>query len=497
MSTVIAAVRSVAMNDPRRPALHGDTDSLDYGSLHTAVHRLACALSQTGLRTFALLADNGLSWAVADLAALAAGLRLVPLPLFFSPRQMLHALRDAAVEGLLVEPSITLPDLVKASPPEALKSSASIGLELRRLPTGAPARIPTATQKITYTSGTTGASKGVCLDAALLEQQAEALRQISAAHVADAHLCALPLPTLLENVAGLYLPLLAGAQAHLPRLAVTGPSAGPPGFDPHRLLNQVSTRRATSLILVPQMLQGLVVAIEAGAEVPRTLRFVAVGGAPISPRLLERAERAGLPVYEGYGLSECGSVVALNTPAARRIGSVGKPIPGVRVSFSETRGIRVSGRAFLGYTGDSPRASGAIVDTGDLGHLDADGFLHVDGRSKDMFITAYGRNVSPEWIERELCLAPGIRQAAVFGEAMPFNVAVIVSDADDAQIDIALGQVNAGLPDYARVWGWLRADEPFSPANAQLTPNGRLRRERISAAYRTRLSTFFENLHTA
>lgn len=497
MSAVIAAVRSTAMVDPRRPALHGDTDSLDYGGLHTAVQRLACALSQTGLRTFALLANNGLSWAVADLAALAAGLRLVPLPLFFSPRQMRHALRDAGVEALLVEPSLALPELVEASPPEPSSVLSSLGLELRRLPSVAGARIAPDTQKVTYTSGTTGESKGVCLDSALLEQQAEALRDISAAHVADAHLCALPLPTLLENIAGLYVPLLAGAQAHLPRLAVTGRSAGPPGFDPLGLLNQITARRASSLILVPQMLQGLVVAIEAGAEVPRTLRFVAVGGAPISPRLLERAERAGLPVYEGYGLSECGSVVALNTPAARRIGSVGKPIPGVRVSFSQTREIRVSGRAFLGYTGDSARASGATVDTGDLGHLDADGFLYVDGRSKDMFITAYGRNVSPEWIESELCLMPGIRQAAVFGEGRPFNAAVIVSSADDVQIDLALGQVNTGLPDYARVWAWLRADEPFSPANAQLTSNGRLRRERISAAYRTRLSALFENLHTA
>ena len=156
----------------------------------------------------------------------------------------------------------------------------------------------------------------------------------------------------------------------------------------------------------------------------------------------------------------------------------------------------MAGQAFLGYVGEAPRDPLAAVATGDTGYLDADGFLHLDGRKKNLFVTAYGRNVAPEWVERELCLMPAILQAAIFGEARPFNVAVIVSRAPDPQVEAALSAVNAALPDYARVTAWLRADAPFSVANSQLTPNGRLRRAAILAAYGERINRFYEETVT-
>lgn len=464
--------------------------SLDYGRLHAAVSRLARTLSATGLRSFALLADNGLSWALADLAALSAGLRLVPLPLFFSPRQIEHALRDAGVEGLLLDPSVSLPATLRNEPRHPLTLPPPLRLELCRLSGASEPRLDPATQKITYTSGTTGEPKGVCLSAALIERRAEMLRVASEATGSDAHLCALPLATLLENVGGLYVPLLAGAQAHLLPLADVGLS-GATRFDPACLLAELSGRRASTLILVPQLLLGLVLALESGAPLPSALRFVAVGGAPVSTALLQRAERVGLPVFEGYGLSECGSVVALNTPAMRRPGSVGRPLPGAALSFDDDGEIRVTGDGFLGYVGETPRCGTAPVATGDLGHLDDDGYLHLGGRKKNMFVTAYGRNVAPEWVERELCVMPAVVQAAVFGEQRPFNVAVIVSSAADDRIEAAVVRVNASLPDYARVTAWMRADAPFSISNAQLTPNGRLRRAAILAAYGDRLASFY------
>jgi long-subunit acyl-CoA synthetase (AMP-forming) len=489
---VVEALGRRARTDPRRPALHGPSYSLDYGRLHAAVCRLGSALSDTGLRSFALIADNGLTWALADLAVLAAGLRLVPLPLFFSSRQIEHALRDAGVEALLVDPSSTADAWRIRSGCVAMPTPPPLRLELCGLPILAGARVPAGTQKITYTSGTTGEPKGVCLSAGLIEERAEALRIASGASAADAHLSALPLATLLENVGGLYAPLLAGAQVHLLPLVDVGLS-GASMFDPVCLLKEVSRRGASILILVPQMLHALVLALEAGAPLPRTLRFVAVGGAPVSTALLTRAEQAGLPVYEGYGLSEFGSVVALNTPAMRRIGSVGRPLPGAVLTFGDDREISVTGRGFLGYVGDEARSETEPVATGDTGFVDDDGFLHLDGRKKNLFVTAYGRNVAPEWVERELCVMPAIVQAAVFGEARPFNAAVIVSSADDDQIARALSQVNDSLPDYARVSAWLRADAPFSLSNSQMTPNGRLRRTAIQAAYGERLSSFYSD----
>lgn len=495
MSGVIDAVRRCAQSDPRRPALHGAAVSLDYGSLFAAVRRLSGVLADSGLRSFALIADNGLAWALADLAALDAGVRLVPLPLFFSPRQVAHALRDAGVEALLAEPGLAPVGAPGAVQAEALPLPRALRLDLFRLPQSAAPVVPRLTQKITYTSGTTGEPKGVCLGVDLIEGRADALRVASQASAADVHLCVLPLATLLENIGGLYAPLLAGAQAHLPALADVG-MGGASRFDPGRLLEQIDRRRATTLILVPQLLHALVLALESGPMSARSLRFVAVGGAPVSSALLARAERVGLPVHEGYGLSECGSVVALNTPSRRRIGSVGLALPGTTLAFASDGEIRVSGSGFLGYVGEPDRRQDAEVATGDLGHLDGDGFLHLDGRKKNLFVTAYGRNVAPEWVERELCLMPCIAQVAVFGEARPFNAAVIGSDAGDAQIQAALAQVNDGLPDYARVTAWLRADTPFAVDNGQLTPNGRLRRAAILAAYGARLATFYEDTAT-
>jgi long-subunit acyl-CoA synthetase (AMP-forming) len=277
----------------------------------------------------------------------------------------------------------------------------------------------------------------------------------------------------------------------LPGEAETG-LEGSARFDPARLLACIATYEAESIILVPQLLAALVAALERGAPRPERLKLVAVGGGRVSPAALARAERVGLPVYEGYGLTECASVVALNTPAARRVGSVGRPLPHAAVTIDAHGEIHVAGAAASGYAGSAhaPRS----IATGDLGYLDAEGFLHVTGRRKNLFITSFGRNVSPEWVEAELCEEPVIAQAAVFGEARPWNVAVIVAapGAQPAQIRAAIDAANRRLPDYARVGDWLAAPRPFTPANGELTLNGRNRRAAIELRYRRELDALYD-----
>jgi long-subunit acyl-CoA synthetase (AMP-forming) len=261
---------------------------------------------------------------------------------------------------------------------------------------------------------------------------------------------------------------------------------GASGLDPARLAAALIEQAATSAILIPQMLQVLV---EQAARLPRA-RFLAVGGAPVSAELLRRARRLGLPVYEGYGLSECASVVALNAPGAERPGSVGRPLPHVALRIAADGEIHVRGSRFAGYLGEP--ASAAADDelaTGDIGYLDADGYLHLTGRKKNMFITAFGRNVAPEWVERELTLEPAIAQAAVYGEGRPWNAAVIVARGDG--VAAALANANRRLPDYARVEAWVAADQPFTVANGQLTGTGRPRRAAIWSAYAGRLDELY------
>jgi acyl-CoA synthetase (AMP-forming)/AMP-acid ligase II len=280
--------------------------------------------------------------------------------------------------------------------------------------------------------------------------------------------------------------MLTGATVVLPGSAETG-LFGSSQTDAGRLLDTLSRSAASTTILVPEMLKTLVGALQAGGKPPDRLRFAAVGGATVAPGLLAEATERGLPVFEGYGLSECGSVVSLNVPAQHRPGSVGRPLPHVRVSVDDAGEISVGGAVMLGYAGagETPPP----WPTGDLGRIDADGFLHITGRKRNVFITSFGRNVSPEWVEARLTASPLIAQAAVFGEGRPWNTAVLVSPAADAfegraLIDRHIAAVNADLPDYARVSAWIEADAPFAPENDQLTPSGRPRRDAIWRAYR-------------
>jgi long-subunit acyl-CoA synthetase (AMP-forming) len=152
----------------------------------------------------------------------------------------------------------------------------------------------------------------------------------------------------------------------------------------------------------------------------------------------------------------------------------------------------------LAYTNDQatneklPEKPDEWLATGDIGYMDDDGFLFINGRKKNMFISSFGRNVSPEWLETALCSQPEITQACVFGEAQPFNVAVIYSQANSQQMNIAINQTNQTLPDYAQIKYWLKADAAFSTSNHQLTANGRLKRDMIWQAYQAKINALYK-----
>jgi long-subunit acyl-CoA synthetase (AMP-forming) len=420
------------------------------------------------VQVLGILADNGPDWVALDRAAQRSAITLVPLPGFFTAAQLAHAVQASRMDALFCpEPS----------------AAQALGFSPAELPDGMPwhrrstARSGDAARasKITFTSGTTGAPKPVRLTAREQWQVARSLCEALRPLQLRRHLCLLPLAVLLENVAGVYAAEIAGADCCVPPLAGLGVK-GATGFDAAACLAAIERWEAQSVILLPQMLAALTGALEAGARVPRSLRFAAVGGARTAPVLLERARRAGLPAYEGYGLSECASVVTLNHPDADRPGSVGRPLAHVHVRI-EHGGIEV-------------RRQGKWFATGDLGRLDADGFLHVEGRRKNVLITSFGRKVSPEWPEAELLAGPAIAQAAVFGEAQIRLCAVLVA-ANEALTEAALARqveaANARLPDYAQVRRWVRADTCFTSQNGLATANGRPRREAIWQAYAERL----------
>lgn len=492
MNAILSAIETHARTQPQAEALFGDGHAFSYAELAHAVWQTGEHLRASNARTIALALDNSPAWAILDLAALAVGTPLVPLPFFFSEDQVEHAIRDAGADCILTDqPEHYLRILANAGIPVLARLAMNVehqALTELRLDFTPSVALPPGTVKVTYTSGTTGRPKGVCLGAEALSLASLSLVEASQASPSDRHLGVLPLATLLENIGGIYVPLLAGASSALLPLADIGWNKV--GLDIARMLSALAKRAASSAILTPELLLGLVSAIEGGISAPEGLRFVAVGGAAVAPRLLARAAALGLPVFEGYGLSECASVVALNTPGAHLPGSAGKALPHVRLGFLPDGEILVAGATLLGYTGSGSNTA-EYWPTGDIGHLDAQGYLHITGRKKNIFITSYGRNVSPEWVERELTLHPAIAQAAVFGEARPWNVALIVARGPAEQVEPAIAEVNRLLPDYARIARWMPV-APFTPHNGQLTANGRLRRETLWKTYQTSIDELYE-----
>lgn len=501
---VIRAIRETAQSAPGSIALQGTHIAISYAQLEQEIARVSAQFSTLSMSNtlLGIAMDNDPAWAVLDLAAMNIGLTSIPLPYFFSPAQIIHAIEDVGINLIISDQPLLMDQLLSAHGRQVLaKSHLELGGKLvtQFVLAGQPNQnLPANTAKVTYTSGTTGNPKGVCLDTHAMLQVALSLKQATHAVPTDRHLSILPLSTLLENIAGLYVPLLTGATAILLPAAEVGLS-GATGLNIAKMLTSLQKAQASTTVLTPELLRALITALEAGVAAPERLRFVAVGGASVSPRLLQRAVKLGLAVYEGYGLSECASVVALNTPEQQRIGSVGKPLAHAKLRFAEDGELLVAGACLLGYSGDSQLQAAQYYATGDIGHLDADGYLYITGRKKNMFITSFGRNVAPEWVERELNLAPVIAQSALFGEARPWNIALIVPTHDSqgnivelGQIDAAIAEVNASLPDYARVHEWRLAAAPFTPQSGELTANGRLKRDAIWQHYADTINALYE-----
>ena len=453
-SKVLAALPNYA----ERIALETDDQRITYGELSQAIVHVRVFLK--GTKTAALMIKNCPAWIIMDLACIAANIPLLPLPSFFSETQLRHALNDAGVDTIFTDQ----PERFNGNAEEIVIA----GSNYYRIALNPTSKIlPAHTAKITYTSGTTDTPKGVCLTQPAMEIVATSLLSVIKTPPEARHVCLLPLGILLENVAGVYTALLAGAMICLP----------PVIHEPQALYIAIDKTKATSCILVPELLRML---LATGKPLP-TLSHAAVGGAKISQELLQSALFKGIPVYEGYGLTEAASVVAVNTPDAYKIGSVGKLLPHIQLRCDGNGELFLRHPLFSGYLGDIvPKEE--WYATGDIGRVDADGFLFIEGRKKNIYITSYGRNVSPEWVESLLTAHSAIAQAVVYGEAKPYSTAIIVSSHPQA-VSAAIARINQALPDYARIGAHVLASTPFSPANGQLTGTGRPKREAIYEAY--------------
>ncbi|CAN5421528.1 hypothetical protein BH09PSE4_BH09PSE4_11420 [soil metagenome] len=475
-----SAIARHAAERPEEVAIDGGAKGrLSWASLASTLPAIAAQLADryggTG-QPVALRVDHSPAACLLDLALVAAGIPVVQLPPFFTDAQARGVLAAAGCSALITgvemgDSALVIVDRVLGYPAVSL---------------------PLGTSTITFTSGSTGEPKGICLSVSHLGEVARSVVDFLGTAHAGRHLPLLPPGILLETVSGFYATILAGgtyvalSQSEVGFASPFRPKLG-------RTLAAIVEQRITSLILVPEYLSGLVAAMEAsGVRLP-LLTLVAVGGARIATDVLARAAALGLPVRQGYGLTECGSVVSLERGDEWAPGSVGTALGAHRIEIAEDGEIIVHGTACLGTIG-APREAGPLA-TGDLGRIDALGALWIEGRKSALIVTSFGRNISPEWIEALLTGEPAIAQAMVRGEGRPALDALLVPSKPDADVEAAVRRVNSSLPTYARIAAW-RLVPPFTPTNGLLTGNGRIKRAAIEQAYPERSSDmpFFDRL---
>ena len=516
--TLLQVIRDQAHAAPDRIAIEqlgepGDAaTTVTYGALADAVAAVVVALEaafagHAARPKVGLIAANSPRWIIADLALQLAGYTEVPVPIGFSWEQA-----DSMLHGVDLV-------LVDAAGARAMQQWRALGLELDRpihdigaLAACAPIGATSADvwtrrlaerraegdfiAKVIHTSGTTSRPKGVRILASAVEIQTSALGELVGPAHAARYLSLVPLSLLIEQLCAIHVPLSnRGTIVLLP--ASVSPFTGG-GTRASDYLPMIARARPTLIMVPPAVVEAIARAhrelVARGAERPDRLRslfgaaeppLVTCGGAPISTEILDELFGVGIPVYEGYGLSENTAVACWNGPRQFRRGSVGRPLPHLETRISPQGELLLRGPTlFAGYEGTDPTS--VLVDddgwlhTGDLATID-DGYVTLHGRCKNVIINAASRNLSPEWVEGIYREHAAVKDIVVFGDRLEQLVALVVSDEpDDGGVRQALDDTaTRRLPDYARVSDFV-ALQPGDPLVPQLfTVTGRPRRDLI------------------
>jgi long-chain acyl-CoA synthetase len=466
---------------PQKIALIGDEVEVSYSSLAGEISKLAEKIKKTSHQKIALIADNSVDWVIFDLACLEAEITLIPLPHFFTKTQIDEILQLEKISAVFCDNIV----FENALLPQDFAISSQQFLKFKLFERPIKEEEKSSICKLTFTSGSTGIPKPIALNAQNIDTVVFSLLNEIGANNIERNLVILPLSILLENLAGVYLPLVAGGCSIVKSLKFGGISKSS-SLDVNAFCSAISISNPTSFILSPELAKLLINLVLAKKLSSQNFKFIAVGGAKVSPDLIAQAHQLEIPLFEGYGLSESTSVVALNSHKNHKKGSVGKVLSHLEVKISEGE-IFVKGNSLAQNIAlDKDR----FYATGDLGNLDEDGFLFISGRKKNIFITSMMRNVNPEWIESEILKSFLIAQVAVFGEAMPYNSAVVVpinQQVSFEQIKAEFDKINKNLPDYAMVKNIILADEPFNQKNDMLTGNGRVKRQKIWDKYQEKI----------
>lgn len=535
----------------------GGWASVTYAELRETVRRTARGLLALGIEAgdrVAILAETRPEWTYAHFACLAAGAVVVPVYPTAGDEEATWVLADSAAKAVICEGPAEaarveglrgdLPALAhvllmtgEAAPdrlavPLADLAARGESVPLDDLSARSSAVRPGDDAELVYTSGTTGLPKGCRLTHGNMGAVQDATLHLIEGGPGDRTYLYLPLAHLLaqliqfstllyggelcyfggriEDVVG----ELAEAQpTHLPsvprlfekvysvvRSLAEASEGGGDRFDAAVAIGVLAADGS-----LPPERQGEYEAADASlfslvrAAFGGRLRWALTGGAPIDPAVLDFLRACGIRVFEGYGMTESAGVISLNHPGAVRYGTVGRPISGCEVKIAHDDEVLARGpMIFPGYHENALGTAEALdadgwLHTGDLGALDADGYLTITGRKKDLIITSAGKNLTPSHVELAIERARVVSHAVMVGDRRPYPVALITVDAEETAgrseaevrelVRAAVETANAQVSRPARIRGFAVLPQDFTVERGELTPTLKVRRKAVLERY--------------
>ena len=524
----------------------------------------------------AIMSKTRYEWTLVDFAIWAAGAVTVPIYDTSSPEQVHWILSDSAAKAVFVETNghlaavdqirDRLTDLANTwqfdGETSAVETLAALGTELSDDELHERRREVRASElaTIVYTSGTTGRPKGVELThynlLAEVRGAIQAFPQLM--EQGNSLLCFLPLAHVLARAIALTALAARVTLGHTP--------------DVKNLVPDLGTFRPTFVVAVPRVFEKVYNSAkqkahsEGKGKIFDAAEAVAVsyseaqdkggaglllkaqhllfdklvygklraalggrciaavsGGAPLGARLAHFFRGIGVPVFEGYGLTETSAAANVNTQTDFRVGTVGKPIAGTSVRIADDGEILLKGDVVFGAYYNNPQASAESLSdgwfhTGDLGELDSDGFLKITGRKKEIIVTAGGKNVAPSGLEDTIKASPLVSQAMVVGDQRPFiaalvtvdeeyfpswksqhgkpagaSVADLAGDADlRAEIQSAVDEANKAVSQAEAIKKFTVLGNDFTEAGGEITPSLKLKRNVVSKNYADAIESLYK-----
>lgn len=522
---------------------------LEWNEYRERADHLACGLIGLSVsfgERIAILAENSLEWLVTDQAIWSAGAVSVPLHTSLSAEQVAWQLRHSSASWCVVSSQAQLQKVLEFHE-ELPELNGLILIEepfqqeqeeetFKRISWNALLEQGRAKQKesqpelaareqqltpkslatIIYTSGTTGDPKGVMLSHGNLVSNAINRQAVAKYTADDIKLSWLPYSHAYARTVDCLMSAYVGMTVILAR-------------NPKTLREDLKLARPTWMTGVPRFYEKIWRELKGSSSEQRTkqlheifgdrIRCVSCGGAAINPEIVDWFWESGLPLLQGYGLTETSPVMTLNTFEANRTGTVGRAIPGVEIKITEDGEVLTRGPQVMQGYWNNPEATSEVLKagwfhTGDAGELDAEGYLSITGRKKELIVTSQGKNIAPIPLEQLLASDEAIQQAVVEGEGRPFLSAVLVPDFEYFQKTLGaippveedfwnesevlellterIDRLMSSVSTPEKIRRFLVLTGPFTVERQELTPSLKVRRTRILQKYAPNLEELYE-----